>query len=165
MTRAGLLVGALASALLAGCEQRSSVLRVEGQVTVRPEHCAWAPIDAQRPDVFDGAEGLTIREGVGVAVSFSAFGFDDGSNSERYLEGPWTMVSSDPSTVDVFSGPDNLVALVARTPGSATVTLTLLSQTASFDVPIDVVAAEDFEPMPGSSGAGGAAEGGAGGGS
>jgi hypothetical protein len=160
VTRAGFLRGAAFFLLLAGCDPRARVERVEGVVTVGSQHCAWTPIDEQRPDVFDGAEGLRVREGVGVAVSLSAFWFDERENLDRYLEGPWTMVSSDPATVEVFSGPNNAVALVARAPGDATVTLTLLGQPDAFAVPIEVVAADDFEPMPGSgngtNGAGGA---------
>ncbi len=163
-------------ALLMGvtaCDPRPRLEILEGQVTVSSQHCNWTPIAEQRPDVFDASTGLEVREAVGVSVAFSAFWKQtDSENLVTYLEGPWTVISDDPGVAEAFSAPNNNIAIIARSPGTATLTLRLVGHPGSFDVPIDVVAAESFEGGSSSagtgagSGAGGSGEGagGAGGG-
>lgn len=141
---------------LSGCDPRPRIERLEGQVTVSEEHTNWEPIDPSLPAVFDGSAGLEVREAVGIAVAFSAFYEDPNEQIETYMEGRWTAVSDDAEVAEVFSAPYNTLAIVARSPGNATLTLTLVGHPGSFEVPIVVVPAGEFEPGSTSNGGGGA---------
>jgi hypothetical protein len=154
MRRAQVLASTL---LLVACTARTQIDTLEGQVVVGQEHSNWTPIDDQRPPIFDGTQGLKLQEAVGVAVDFSAFS-SEGDNRLVELEGPWTMVSDDPAVAEAFSGPNNTIAIIGRAPGNAVLTLTLVGIVESVEVPIEVVAAEDFEPtVDGAGGEGGGA--------
>jgi hypothetical protein len=144
----------LASALLAlaACDARTQIDSLEGQVVEGAENCNWKPIESGRPDVFEGSQGLVIKEAADVSVDFDAFTLEDENHLEE-LDGFWTMVSNNPEVADVFSGPNNTIAITARAPGTAVLTLTLVGIVESVDVPIVVVAEKDFEPNP--DGAGG----------
>lgn len=154
---------ALAWALALGCEARPEIEILEGEVTVHPEHCHWQPIDASRPTVFDASASLEVREAVGVDVDFTGFYLDNGTPSPTVLQGPWTVVSDHPEIVEPISGPQNTIAILAHAPGSAVLTLTLIGSPGSFDVPVEVIAAEDFVvnvPSAGGAGGGGSGTGG-----
>ena len=131
--------------LLAACDARTQIDSLEGQVLDGAENSNWTPIESERPDVFDGTQGLLVKEAVDVSVDFDAFTLEDENQLEE-LDGFWTMVSNNPDVADVLSGPNNTMTITARAPGNAVLTLTLVGVVDSVDVPIKVVAAKDFEP-------------------
>lgn len=159
-----LALSGLLVALALGCHARPEIELLEGEVTVHPEHCHWQPIDGSRPTVFDASAGFEVREAVGVDVQFTGSYLDADTQIQSVLQGPWTVVSDHPEIIEPISGPQNTIAILAHAPGSAVLTLTLIGSPGSFDVPVEVIAAEDFVvsvPSAGGAGGGGSGAGGA----
>jgi len=158
----------LATSALA-CDPLPRLDTVEAQVGEGFEYCNWTPISPDSAALFDVSEGLEIKEAVGVALTVGGYWTNPESTTLFPLYGVVAATSSAPDVVDVFSAPNNGVALLARKPGTAVITFTLAGHPGSVDAPITVTPSASFidveeAPLP-SEGGGGGGTGGAGGGS
>lgn len=156
MMRGSVIAGlSVLSLAFVGCEKLYLLDTMEAEVISGREYCNWTPISSDTAARFDLGAGLEVKEAVGIAlwVSGSASGVG-------HLEGVLAVTSDNPEIVEVFSASNGDFALLAHSPGTATLTLTLIGHAGTFNAPIQVTPSDSFVnieevPLP-SQGGGGA---------
>jgi hypothetical protein len=134
IARAGVL-----SLAFVACEKTFLLDTMEAEVVTGSEYCNWTPTSSSTADRFDLGAGLEIKEAVGVALWVSG-----SASNAGHLEGVLAVTSDAPDIVEVFSASNGGVALLAHSPGNATLTFTLAGHPGTFAAPIQVTPSETF---------------------
>jgi hypothetical protein len=156
MRRASVIarVSVLSLAFVA-CETLYLLDTMEAEVISGSEYCNWTPTSSDTAARFDLGAGLEVKEAVGIALWVSG-----SSSGAGHIEGVLAVTSDNPDIVEVFSAPNGGFALLAHSPGNATLTLSLAGHAGTFTAPIQVTPSDSFVnveevPLP-SEGGGGA---------